>query len=68
MVKSFLVFDRWGNALHEYHNFQPNDPATGWNGVYKGQPMNPGVFVYYAEVLFKDGETEIFKGDVTLIR
>ncbi len=67
-VKSFLIFDRWGNAIHEYRDFLPNDPASGWNGTYKGEALNPGVFVYFAEILFKDGELEVFKGDVTLIR
>jgi len=67
-VKSFLVFDRWGNAIHEYRDFLPNDPAAGWNGTYKGNALNPAVFVYFAEILFKDGELEVFKGDVSLIR
>ncbi len=68
IVESFLVFDRWGSAIHEYRNFQPNDPATGWDGKYKGNELNPGVYVYYAAVRFIDGETVIFKGDVTLVR
>lgn len=67
-VKAFLIFDRWGNAIHEYRGFMPNDPTKGWNGTYKGEALNPAVFVYYAEILFKDGELEVFKGDVTLIR
>jgi gliding motility-associated-like protein len=67
-VLSFRVFDRWGEALYEVTDFQPNDPDTGWGGQYKGQDLPPAVFVYYAEILFKDGETQVFKGDVTLIR
>lgn len=68
LVKSFRIFDRWGNGLFEQVNFKPNDPANGWNGIFKGEEMDPGVFVYLAEVLFKDGETVIFKGDITLVR
>lgn len=68
LVKSFRIFDRWGNALFEQRNFTPNDPANGWDGRFKGEEMNPGVFVYEAEILFKDGETVVYKGDVTLIR
>jgi gliding motility-associated-like protein len=68
LIVSFLVFDRWGTEVFQYNNFQPNDPAAGWDGTYNGQDMNPGVFVYLVQVQFKDGETEIFKGDVTLIR
>lgn len=67
-VELFQVYDRWGTALHEFRGFKPNDPVAGWDGRYKGQELTPAVFVYYAKVLFKDGETEIFKGDVTLVR
>ena len=67
-IKSFLIFDRWGTAIRQYNDFAPNDPNKGWDGTFKGQKLDPGVFVYYAEILFKDGETEIFKGDVTLVR
>ena len=45
-------------------NFQPNDPSEGWDGTLAGKALNPAVFVYYAEVEFTDGRTEIFKGDV----
>jgi gliding motility-associated-like protein len=67
-IKSFRIFDRWGNMVFEGNNFQPNDPTHGWNGDFNGQPMNNAVFVYYAEVLFVDGLTEVMKGEVVLVR
>lgn len=67
-IKSFRVFDRWGNAVHEYFDFLPNTPSSGWDGSVRGDKANPGVYVYYAEILFKDGETILYKGDVTLFR
>lgn len=67
-IKSFRIFDRWGNAIHEAFNFQPNDPSTGWDGTVRGDKANPAVFVYYAEILFRDGETVLYKGDVALVR
>ncbi len=67
-IKSFLIFDRWGESVFSEFNFQPNDPAHGWNGQHRGKPLNPAVFVYVAEVVFKDGLVELFSGDVTLIR
>ncbi|MBK6997604.1 MAG: gliding motility-associated C-terminal domain-containing protein [Lewinellaceae bacterium] len=67
-VQSFSVFDRWGNAIFNKRDFLPNDPTTGWDGSYRGAAMDPAVFVYYAEVLFIDGETRVYKGDVTLVR
>ena len=29
--------------------------------------MNPAVFVWYAEVLLKDGQVILMKGDVTIV-
>ena len=49
-------------------DFMPNSPTIGWDGSYKGNPMNPGVFVWVAEIEFIDGQREIFKGDVTVVR
>ncbi|HLP93551.1 MAG TPA: proprotein convertase P-domain-containing protein [Saprospiraceae bacterium] len=67
-IESFMIFDRWGDAIMERQNFQPNDPANGWDGTFKGQQVNPGVYVYAAVVTFIDGEKVLFKGDVTVVR
>ncbi|GEM_PF-1541451 len=67
-IKSFLIFNRWGETVFQYYNFPPNDPAFGWDGRYRGQDMNPGVFVWYAEIEFVDGSQELYKGDVILVR
>lgn len=67
-IESFQIFDRWGEAIMEHRNFQPNDPNFGWDGNYKGEKVTPGVFVYAAVVRFIDGERVLFKGDVTVVR
>ncbi|MBI1227143.1 MAG: T9SS type B sorting domain-containing protein [Bacteroidetes bacterium] len=67
-VRSFLVFDRWGESVFRYFDFQPNDPAFGWDGTHRGQPLNTAVFVWFAEVEFVDGTAELFEGDVVLMR
>ena len=67
-VKSFLVFSRWGETVFQYFNFQPNDPAYGWDGMHRGQLMDPAVFVWFAEVEFTDGEVLLLEGDVNLMR
>lgn len=68
MVKLFRVFDRWGELLFEAHDVPVNDISQGWNGNFKGQPMPPGVYVWYIEVMYTDGMTDIFRGETTLIR
>ncbi len=67
-VRSFQIFSRWGELIMELNEFQPNDPQFGWDGRHKGKPVNPGVYVYTANIEFIDGVNLIFKGDVTLVR
>lgn len=67
-IKSFLIFDRWGETIFENYNFQPApvDTQHGWDGRFHGKTLNSGVYVYFAEIEFADGEVMVFKGDVTL--
>lgn len=67
-IQSFQIFDRWGEVVHEVLDFEKNDLRKGWDGSFRGQEVLPGVYVYVARVRFKDGKTELFRGDVTVIR
>ncbi|TAK36025.1 MAG: gliding motility-associated C-terminal domain-containing protein [Saprospiraceae bacterium] len=67
-IRSFLVFNRWGETVWQHYNFQPNDPAFGWDGRHRGKLMDPAVFTWFAEVEFTDGRVLVYEGDVTLMR
>ncbi len=67
-IKTFQIYDRWGSKLMELNNFLPNDPNFAWDGYYKTAKLNPGVYTYFAEIELINGATEIFKGDVSLVR
>lgn len=67
-INRLMIFTRWGEPVFEASDFKPNDPDFGWNGDFKNERMNPGVFVYFAEVEFIDGLVELYKGDVTLMK
>jgi gliding motility-associated-like protein len=67
-IKSLQVYDRWGTQIALLENFTPNDPTQGWDGLFRGQAVLPGVYVYWTEVLYRDGTSEIIKGDVTVLR
>ncbi|MEM9260382.1 MAG: hypothetical protein AAGA62_12100, partial [Bacteroidota bacterium] len=67
-INDFSIHDRWGNILFSAPEFQPNDPAGGWDGRHRGQLMNPATFVYSARVTFVDGEQQVFKGSFSLLR
>ena len=66
-VLSLQIYDRWGNQVFLNENFNPNEELSGWNGRFRDEKVQLGVYVYYALVEYTDGTTELFKGDVTLI-
>lgn len=61
----FTIFDRFGQVM-----FKTNSLVTGqWDGTYKGQDVQIGTYFY--QILYKsqdDTETQVLKGDITLIR
>jgi gliding motility-associated-like protein len=58
-----VVFDRWGEKVFETYDLQ-----TGWDGTFRGKLCDPGVFVYYCEVICYNNAMYSKKGNVTLIR
>lgn len=67
-IHKLQIFDRWGTLLFENKDFSPNDLSNGWDGTFKGEPVNPAVFVWWAEVELIDGRKLLLKGDVTVVR
>ena len=67
-VNSFIIFNRWGEMLYEASDFNLLDDKIGWDGWLKGRKAAQGVYVYVAEIEFVDGWTEIYRGDLTLVR
>ena len=67
IIRTFRILDRWGNLIFEDLDFAPNDPTRGWDGKIRGKRSNSGVFVYFAEIELKDGDTIIEKGSVSLV-
>jgi len=65
-VNTLMIYDRWGETIYKATSFMPMDPEYGWDGTFKGEKMNPQVFVYWAEIEFIDGFKVLYKGDVTL--
>jgi gliding motility-associated-like protein len=67
-LDQFQIFDRWGEVVFEGSAQALNNELLGWDGSYLGEPMDPGVFVFYAKVVFIDGHMELIKGDFVLMR
>ena len=67
-IERMEIYDRWGNQVFAQTEFPANNVAVGWDGTFRGEPMGPGVFTYYAQVRLLTGRIILQKGDVTLIR
>jgi gliding motility-associated-like protein len=67
-IERMEIYDRWGNQVFAQTEFPANNVAVGWDGTFRGEPMGPGVFTYYAQVRLPTGRIILQKGDVTLIR
>ena len=68
IIKRFQVFDRWGERVSDYQNFQPDNPAFGWDGKFNGKDVQSGVYPYFVEVEYLDGAVELIEGSITLMR
>jgi gliding motility-associated-like protein len=60
---SFSIYNRWGKLM-----FQTSNPATGWDGYYKGEPLATDTFIYWIVMEGLSGKSVTKKGYVTLIR
>jgi len=66
IIKSISIFDRWGNRVMHGTNINSGDNI--WDGRYKGQNMQPGVYVYIIEMVDEYNRVTSKRGSVNLIR
>ena len=60
------IYDRWGKLV-----FKSNSPEQSWDGTFQGTAMKADVYVYILKIKFQEnaeGKTEVFSGDVALVR
>ncbi|MEL7221412.1 MAG: gliding motility-associated C-terminal domain-containing protein, partial [Bacteroidota bacterium] len=67
-IEKLQIFSRWGSLVFESNNIDHSMEGLGWDGRFNGELVNPGVFVYIAQLRFVDKEVVQVEGDVTLIR
>jgi gliding motility-associated-like protein len=58
------VFNRWGQVIFEATNAN----GRGWDGKFNEKEQPQGVYIYQIQVSLKNGRSENYKGNVTLIR
>jgi gliding motility-associated-like protein len=67
-ISELNVYDRWGLCVFQNKGGAPGDPHDGWDGTYKGKPAPAGTYVYIAVIPGLNGQQQVYKGTVMLIR
>ena len=68
IIKYLRIFNRWGDMMFEHTNFNIDDQSAGWDGSFKGRPVESGTYIYLTEMVCDSGETFPLKGTLILIR
>ncbi|MEY4293301.1 MAG: hypothetical protein RIQ61_1699 [Bacteroidota bacterium] len=58
------IFNRWGQLIFE----TTNPEGRGWDGRWNGVMQPNGVYIYLLDATLKNGKTEHYQGNVTLLR
>jgi gliding motility-associated-like protein len=67
-INRLSVYSRWGDLVFQKSDLTPNLENEGWDGKFRGRPVAPGVFAWIADVMFVDGKTEAYSGNVSVLR
>jgi gliding motility-associated-like protein len=67
-VKTFRIYNRWGELMYGRDNIQLNDDSKGWDGTFNGNAPRPDVYVYFMEAQCYTDEPIFIKGDVTILK
>ena len=57
------IYDRWGNKVFETDNL-----SEAWNGTYKGKDVQAEVYGYFFTGECLQGEKNLLKGNLTILK
>jgi len=57
------IYSSWGQRI-----FHSPKEYTGWNGIANGSLVPNGTYAYVIEVTFENGDQELYKGNISVIR
>ncbi|MFK8103118.1 MAG: gliding motility-associated C-terminal domain-containing protein, partial [Saprospiraceae bacterium] len=62
-VSILRIYNRWGELVYE-----TRDINQAWDGTFRGQALNPGVYIYYLEGHCLNNEVFSKTGNITLLK
>ncbi|MBB4077572.1 gliding motility-associated-like protein [Lewinella aquimaris] len=67
-LKTLRVMSRYGAIVYECKDCTTGSVGNGWDGRLGDKLLESNVYIWAAEVDFVDGTSQLFTGDVTLLR
>ncbi len=68
IIQEFKIYDREGVNLYTLFDSQTNQKMEGWDGIYRGEVMPAGTYMWTAHVLFPDGRSNSYSGSTHVLR
>jgi gliding motility-associated-like protein len=62
-ISLLRIYNRWGELIFETKNVE-----TLWDGTFRGEKLNPGVYVYYFEGHCLDDKLFTKTGNITILK
>jgi gliding motility-associated-like protein len=67
-IRSFSVYNRWGDLVFRINDVDPNDSKAFWDGTFLGKNAEIGVYLYYFDLDLVEGRSLARRGEVMLMR
>lgn len=67
-IKSFEIYNRYGEMVFKREGFQPNDEYLGWNGTKSDVKLSNDTFLYAIILVLKNGGEFLKQGSFMLVR
>ena len=68
-IEYIAIYDRWGEQVYSKEHIPLDTYRTElWDGSYKGQKVNSGVYVYILRLNTQDDKQILKAGDITVVR
>lgn len=67
-IKSFQIYNRYGEMVFKKEGFQPNDEYLGWNGTKSDIKLSNDTYLYSMVLILKNGGEFFQQGSFMLLR
>lgn len=65
MVSNYAIYNRWGELIYSAENFEFSNTVMWWDGKYKNNLVQIGLYMYQITVEYSSGKKKTFRGSVT---